>query len=71
VVAAYYIARTRTSSPSCGRIPTRNPWAICLKKGNDQLTQAIEDAIDAMYADGTMAAIAVKYFGYDTTAGVR
>jgi polar amino acid transport system substrate-binding protein len=47
------------------------PYGLCLKKGNDALTQKIEEAIDAMMADGKMAEIATKHFGYDNTAGVR
>lgn len=71
VVAAYYIGADADKFSIVWENTDAEPMGICLKKGNDQLTQAIEDAIDAMYADGTMAAIATKYFGYDTTAGVR
>jgi polar amino acid transport system substrate-binding protein len=47
------------------------PMALCLAKGNDQLTAAVEAAIDTMYSDGSMAEIAKKNFGDDFTAGLR
>ena len=46
-------------------------YAICLKKGNDGLTEKIEEALDALYEDGTLASIAEKHFGTDLTAGLR
>ncbi len=71
VVAAYYIGADADKFSIVWENDEAEPMGICLKKGNDQLTQAVEEAIDSMYADGTMAAIAIKFFGYDTTAGVR
>ncbi len=71
VVAAYYIGADADKYSIVWENEEAEPLGICLKKGNDELTQAVEDAIDAMYADGTMSQIAIKYFGFDTTAGVR
>jgi len=36
---------------------------ICLKKGNDALTNMINGALDELNADGTVAAISYRYFG--------
>ena len=71
VVAAYYLGADADKYSIVWENTEAEPMGLCLKKGNDALTQKIEEAVDAMYADGKMAEIAVKYFGYDTTAGVR
>ncbi len=71
VVAAYYLGADADKFAIAWENDVGEPMGLCLKKGNDALTQKIEEAIDAMMADGTMAGIATKHFGYDTTAGVR
>ena len=71
VVAAYYLGKDAEKYAIVWENAEGEPMGLCLKKGNDALTQAIETTIDSMLADGKMAEIAVKYFGYDTTAGVR
>ncbi len=71
VVAAYYIGADKDQYSVVWENTDAEPMGICLKKGNDALTAAIEETIDAMYADGTMTAIATTHFGFDTTAGVR
>lgn len=71
VVAAYYLGADAEKFSIVWENTEGEPMGLCLKKGNDALTQAIESALDTMFADGTMAKIATKYFGYDTTAGVR
>ncbi len=71
VVAAYYIGTDKDKFTIVWENEAAEPMGLCLKKGNDQLTQKIEETIDAMYADGKMTEIAMKYFGMDTTAGVR
>ena len=71
VVAAYYLGADADKFSIVWENEEAEPMGLCLKKGNDALTQAIEEAIDAMYADGKMAEIAIKHFGYDTTENVR
>jgi len=46
-------------------------FGICLKKGNDALTTAINDALDALFADGTMLRISNSTFGMDLVTAVR
>jgi polar amino acid transport system substrate-binding protein len=42
---------------------------ICLKKGNDTLTNALNAALDELFEDGIMTDISQKYFGaYDIIA---
>ena len=71
VVASYYIGSDADKFEVVWENSEAEPLGIAMKKGNTQLLDAVEKAIDEMYADGTVKAIAIKYFGSDTTAGVR
>ena len=71
VVAAYYLGDEASNYKTVWENDELEPIGICLKKGNDGLTQAIDDALDALSADGTLGTIAEKYFGTDLTAGLR
>ena len=71
VVAAYYLGAEASNYKTVWENDELEPIGICLKKGNDGLTQAIDDALDALSADGTLGTIAEKYFGTDLTAGLR
>jgi len=70
VVAAYY-----TTGNDKYRIAWLNeegePLGMCMAKGNDKLGAAVEAALDTMFFDGSMAAIAKEHFGEDFTAGLR
>jgi polar amino acid transport system substrate-binding protein len=44
---------------------------ICLKKGNDALTAAIDNALDELFKDGTMREISLKIFNRDLVSSVR
>ncbi|MDR2953029.1 MAG: transporter substrate-binding domain-containing protein, partial [Treponema sp.] len=46
-------------------------FGICMKKGNDALTKAVNDALDALFADGTMLKISNQVFGMDLVSAVR
>lgn len=71
VVAAYYMGDNSAKYSIVWESNEAEPMAIALKKGNDELTKKIEDAIDALYANGKMAEIATKHFGTNITEGVR
>jgi polar amino acid transport system substrate-binding protein len=43
---------------------------ICLKKGNDALTAAIDNALDELFKDGTMREISFKIFNRDLVSSV-
>ncbi|MDR2144418.1 MAG: transporter substrate-binding domain-containing protein [Treponema sp.] len=45
--------------------------AICLKKGNNALTEALNKALDELYADGTLKKISQDVFGTDVVSSVR
>jgi len=46
-------------------------FGICMKKGNDALTNAINKALDELFADGTMKKISNDIFGMDLVSAVR
>ncbi|PXV95976.1 amino acid ABC transporter substrate-binding protein (PAAT family) [Lachnotalea glycerini] len=71
VVASYYMGNDSDKLEVVWKSEESEPMAICLKKGNDALTEKIEKAVDTLYENGKMAEIATKYFGYDITEDVR
>jgi len=46
-------------------------FGICMKKGNDALTTAINKALDELFEDGTMLEISQNIFGMDLVSAVR
>jgi polar amino acid transport system substrate-binding protein len=46
-------------------------FGICMKKGNDALTEAVNAALDALFEDGTMLALSNKIFGMDLVSAAR
>ena len=46
-------------------------FGICLKKGNDALTEAINKALDELFDDGTLLKISNEIFGMDLVSVVR
>jgi polar amino acid transport system substrate-binding protein len=46
-------------------------FGICMKKGNDALTAAVNKALDELFADGTMKKISNEIFGMDLVSAVR
>jgi polar amino acid transport system substrate-binding protein len=45
--------------------------SICLKKGNDALTIALDNALDDLFADGTMLQISQKIFNRDLVSSIK
>lgn len=71
VVAAYYMGTDTDKYEISWQSDEAEPMAICLKKGNDALTDEIEKAVDTLYENGKISEIAIKYFGSDVSEGVR
>lgn len=71
VVASYYLGDAEDNYEVVWEGEDAEPLGITLKKGNDQLCEKIEEALDALAADGTTTEIAMKYFGNDITDGLR
>ena len=46
-------------------------FGICMKKGNDALTAAIDQALDQLFADGTMKKLSLDTFNVDMVSSVR
>ena len=71
VVAAYYLGEDVDNYDVVWVCDDAEPIGVTFKKGNDDLCAAIEEALDALAADGTTAEIAMKYFGDDIASGLR
>jgi len=50
--------------------PSDEYIGLCLKKGNDALTAAIDKALDELFADGVLAEISLKYFNRDLVSSL-
>jgi polar amino acid transport system substrate-binding protein len=46
-------------------------FGVCLKKGNDALTGALNNALDELFAEGVMAEISQKIFNMDMVSNIR
>jgi len=46
-------------------------FGVCMKKGNDALTEAVNKALEEMFDDGTMLRISYEVFGLDLVAQAR
>jgi polar amino acid transport system substrate-binding protein len=46
-------------------------FGICIKKGNDALTEAVNKALDELFADGTMRRISMQNLNVDMVSSVR
>jgi polar amino acid transport system substrate-binding protein len=46
-------------------------FGVCMKKGDDALTEAINKALDELFEDGTMLRISNDIFGMDLVSAVR
>ena len=51
--------------------PVDETIGICLQKGNDALTAALDQALDELFADGTMSKISQEIFGRDVVSSVK
>jgi polar amino acid transport system substrate-binding protein len=51
--------------------PAEEVFGICLKKGNDALTQVLDKALDELFADGTMLRISQEIFNADLVSAAR
>jgi polar amino acid transport system substrate-binding protein len=71
LVAVDYIAPEDTPFEIVWQGPADEVFAICLKKGNDALTAALDKALDELFADGTMLKISQEVFKMDLVSAVR
>jgi polar amino acid transport system substrate-binding protein len=71
VVAAEYLSRPNNPFEITAEVSNDEVLAICLKKGNQALTDALNKALDELYADGTLQRISQDVFGTDVVSSVR
>ncbi|MDR2095850.1 MAG: transporter substrate-binding domain-containing protein [Treponema sp.] len=71
LVSVDYIAPPDSPFEIVWQGPATETFGICLKKGNDALTQALDKALDELFADGTMLKISQNTFKMDLVSGVR
>ncbi|MDR0655608.1 MAG: ABC transporter substrate-binding protein [Treponema sp.] len=71
VVAADYLAPADNPFLITAEVSNDEVLAICLKKGNSALTDALNKALDELYADGTLQRISRTVFGTDVVSSVR
>ncbi|MDR2019202.1 MAG: ABC transporter substrate-binding protein [Treponema sp.] len=71
VVAAEYLSRPNNPFEITAEVSNDEVLAICLKKGNNALTEALNKALDELYADGTLKKISMDVFGTDVVSSVR
>jgi polar amino acid transport system substrate-binding protein len=71
VVAAEYLSRPNNPYEITAEVSNDEVLAVCLKKGNQALTDALNQALDALWADGTLKKISQDVFGADVVTSVR
>jgi len=64
-VAAGYVSTANSPFEIVWVSPEPEEFGICLKKGNEDLTKALNKALDDLYAEGTLQRISQKYFEAD------
>jgi polar amino acid transport system substrate-binding protein len=71
LVAVDYIAPADNPFEIVWQGPAEEVFAICLKKGNDALTSALDKALDELFADGTMLKLSQEVFKLDMVSSAR
>jgi len=71
LVAYDYIAPADSPFQIVWKSPEGEKFGVCMKKGNDNLTAAIDKALDDLFADGTLLNISQKTFGMDLVTAAR
>ncbi|MCC8138239.1 MAG: ABC transporter substrate-binding protein [Clostridiales bacterium] len=63
VVASYYLGDDASDYKTVWQSDEKEPIVICMKQGNDALAEKINEGMAELFENGTMAELAVKYFG--------
>jgi polar amino acid transport system substrate-binding protein len=71
LVAYDYVAPADSPFEIVWKSPEAEQFGICMKKGADELTAAINKALDELFADGTMLKISNIVFGMDLVTAAR
>jgi polar amino acid transport system substrate-binding protein len=71
IAASYYAGKEKSPVEVIWRGPSNEYTGICLKKGNDALTEALNSALEELFAKGVMSQISQKIFNRDLVSPVR
>jgi len=71
LVAYDYIAPADSPFEIVWKSDEPEVFGVCMKKGNDKLTEAIDKALEEMFDDGTMQKISNQIFGMDLVTQAR
>lgn len=71
VVAVEYLSRPGNPFEITAEVASDEVFGICLKKGNDALTEALNGALDQLWEDGTLLRLSQDIFGTDVVSPVR
>lgn len=71
LVAVDYVAPEGAPFEIVWQGPADEVFAICLKKGNDALTAALDKALDELFAEGTMHKLSREIFKIDMVSAAR
>jgi len=71
IVAFDYAGKENSPYEVIWQGPSDEYIGMCLKKGNDALTNALNNALDELFEDGTMLQISQKIFNSDLVSSVR
>jgi len=69
-VALDYVSRPNSPFEIVWESPEPEEFGVCMKKGNNALTEAINKALNELFADGTLQKISHKYFEADLVSQV-
>ncbi|MDN5351168.1 MAG: polar amino acid transport system substrate-binding protein [Clostridiales bacterium] len=69
-VAMDYVAKSPDKFKISSAQLTNEPISICLKKGNTELQEKLQGALDELKEDGTLKDISIKWFGDDYTSNI-
>jgi len=70
VVAADYLSKPNNPYEISAEVSNDEVLAICLKKGNDGLTNALNNALNECFSDGTLSKISMKIFGSNVVSSL-
>ncbi|MDR1469462.1 MAG: ABC transporter substrate-binding protein [Spirochaetaceae bacterium] len=71
IVAYDYTGKENSPFAVIWQGPSDELIGICLKKGNDALTDALNNALDALYENGTLLNISQQIFNRDLVTSIR
>lgn len=69
-VGMYYVAQDPETFAITSEILTNEPIAVTMRKGQDDFTKKVNEAIKKLQADGKLKEISMKWFSQDMTSDI-